>query len=232
MKRVAIITGSTGGIGHSICEFLHEDGVEIHGIVRHKDKPVPWQEYVCDLSKTEEINSCLNEIYAKCDEFPNILINNAGIYHAKSWEDMSSDEFIEAININTVAPFIISKYWVHALIEAGKSGDCVNISSISGMVGSVDTAYASSKAGLIMMTKNMAKSLAKNNIRMNTIAPGPVKTKMADKIPTENQKQYKDKSPMGRFGEVEEISSVVRFLLSNDSSYMTGSVLTVDGGLV
>lgn len=232
MKRAAIITGSTGGIGRSICQFLHDDGVEVHGIAHHSDGDAPWQEYSCDLSKIDEIDDCLRNIYNACDIAPNILVNNAGIYHAKSWEDMSQAEFTESLNVNTVAPFIISKFWAQALIDDNSAGVCVNISSISGLVGSMDTAYATSKAGLIMMTKNMAKSLAKNNIRMNAIAPGPVKTKMADKIPEDKKKQYIEKIPMGRFAEVEEITSVVRFLLSEDASYMTGSVLTVDGGLV
>lgn len=232
MKRIAIITGSTGGIGHSICQMLHDDGVEVHGIAHHKEGSAPWQEYSCDLSKTDEIETCLRAIYDACDVAPNILVNNAGIYHAKSWEDMSPTEFIEAMNVNMVAPFVISKFWAQALIDNESAGACVNIASISGLIGSMDTAYATSKAGLIMMTKNMAKSLAKNNIRMNAIAPGPVKTKMADKIPEDKKKKYIEKIPMGRFAEVEEISSVVRFLLSEEASYITGSTLTVDGGLV
>ena len=232
MTSTALVTGSSGGIGKAICQSLYDDGVDVIGLTHHKDDNTPWKNYVCDLSDIASLENTIKEIYQTHGAVPDMLVNNAGVYLAKSWEDMTAQEFEETMRVNAVAPFILSKFWAQQLIKNNRAGVCVNVSSVSGLIGSMDMSYAASKSALMMLTKTMAKSLAKNNIRVNAIAPGPVKTAMADNIPKDRQEKYKESIPMGRFGEVDEIVSLIRFLISENSSYMTGSVITIDGGLV
>ncbi len=231
MKKIALVTGSSGGIGRALCQSFHDDGIEVVGIAHGEVDGAPWKNYVCDLSDINSIESSLELIF-KTHGVPDVLINNAGVYHAKSWDEITLQEFNETFQVNTTAPFILSKVWAQKLIENNQGGQCVNVASVSGLIGSLDVSYAASKAALIMLTKTMAKALAKDNIRVNAVAPGPVKTKMADKIPLDRQEEYKEGIPMGRFAEVEEIVSLVRFLVSDEASYMTGSIVTVDGGLI
>jgi len=231
-KPLAIVTGATGGLGKPICELLLKKEIDVIGISRSLDNTSLWKNYACDLSKPEEIISVLEEIYKSTEKAPDILINNAGLYHAKSWQQISGQDFSSAMYVNVIAPFMLTQFWAKELIAQNKSGVCVNISSISGLSGSMDPSYSSSKAAMIMLTKNMGKDLAQHGIRVNAIAPGPIKTAMADKIPKDRQEDYKNKIPMRRFAETEEVVSLVNLLISSDSSYMTGSVITADGGLL
>ena len=230
-KRTALVTGSTGGIGEALCQSFYDDGIEVIGLSYDEGKDTPWKNYTCDLSNIDSLENNIDEIYQKHGSTPDILVNNAGMYLAKPWDEMTPQEFSHVVQVNTTAPFILTKYWAKKIIQQNKSGVCVNVASVSALIGSIDVSYAASKSGLVMVTKTMAKALAKNKIRINAVAPGPVKTQMADKIPEERQQKYKEGIPMERFAEIEEIVSLIKFLTSDLSSYMTGSVVTVDGGL-
>lgn len=230
-QKTAIVTGSTGGIGEAICQSLFDEGIEVIGLCHSQGNNTPWKNHVCDLSNLYDLEGKLEEVYKSIEGSINILVNNAGVYHAKPWDEISISDFEKAINVNTTAPFILTRFWANKLIESKNAGVCVNVSSISGHLGSVDVSYATSKAGLNLVTKTMAKALAANNIRVNGIAPGPIKTKMADKIPADRLEKYKEGIPMQRFGEVNEIVSLVQFLLSDKSSFMTGETVNIDGGL-
>lgn len=230
-QKTAIVTGSTGGIGKAICQSLFDDGIQIIGLSHSQDNNTPWINHICDLSNLHALENKLKEIYSSIEGPINILVNNAGVYLAKPWNEISISDFEKAMDVNTTAPFILTRFWANKLIENNSAGACVNVSSISGHLGSVDVSYAASKAGLNLVTKTMAKALAANEIRVNGIAPGPVKTQMADKIPLDRQEKYKEGIPMQRFGEIDEIVSLVKFLLSDQSSFMTGETVNIDGGL-
>ena len=231
MTRTAIVTGSTGGIGRALCQSFYDDGVTVIGISHSEENGAPWKNHVCDLSDLNSLDAVIATITQENKNTPDILINNAGLYHAKPWQEMSAKDFNDAMSVNTAAPFLLMQSWAKGIISENKSGVCVNVSSVSAHLGSVDVSYAASKAGLNLVTKTMAKALAEHDIRINGVAPGPVKTKMADRIPKDRQEKYKENIPMNRFAEASEIVSVVKFLVSDESSFMTGETINVDGGL-
>ncbi len=231
LNKTAIVTGSTGGIGKAICQSFHDEGINVIGVSHAPDETTAWKNYACDLADVNTLENNFNKICEAHGATANILINNAGVYHAKAWTDLSVLEFEQAMSVNTTAPFILIRAWANKLIEQKQSGVCVNVSSVSAHLGSVDVSYAASKAGVNLVTKTMAKALATHDIRVNGIAPGPIKTKMADRIPLDRQEKYKENIPMQRFGDVKEIASLVRFLTNDQSSFITGETINIDGGL-
>ena len=229
MKKIVFITGTSKGIGCQMAGKLLESGYEIVGFDRQPGEHA-WASMSCDLSKISDLSEAFD---AAVDRFgvPYALINNAGVYQAKSWDQQSAEDFDLTLAVNSKAPFLLSKLFAQYAIKAKSSGVIVNISSVSATLGSIDVAYAASKAALNMVTKSLAKSLAAHNIRVVSVSPGPVETDMAARIPEERQKSYKEAIPLKRFAQPSEISNVVCFLLSEEASYLTGTEIRVDGGL-
>lgn len=233
MSKSVVVTGSKGGVGGQLCRDLLDKGYQVTGFDRNPAdiKDAAWPVIKCDMSDCQSIESAFNELVSKAGA-PYALVNNAGAYFAKTWQEESIEEFDYTLAVNIRGPFYLSRHFACAAIEAGKPGVIVNVSSVSGTIGSIDVAYAASKAGLTAVSKSLAKAFAPSGIRVVTVSPGPIETRMAGKIPPERKKAYMETIPLKRFAEPREISAAIIFLLSEEASYITGTEYRVDAGLV
>lgn len=240
-KRLAIVTGGAQGIGKAIVFELLKQGREVVAMDLNADqlealkKDVAEAGYTCltscvNITDTDKFTEAL-EALAKEHGGIGILVNNAGITRDNLLIRMSDDEFDSVIQVNLRAAFV-------AMRTAGKSmmrnkfGRIVNISSVSGVIGNAgQTNYSASKAGLIGMTKTIARELAKKNVTANCIAPGFIDTEMARKVPEAALQAAKQAIPMRKLGNVEDIARAVAFLADDNTGYITGQVLCVDGGM-
>ena len=224
---LAIITGSARGIGLAIKQTLIAASHQVIGI----DKEASGADTIaCDLSDPAQITATFEQIIQQFGT-PQILVNNAGIYLVKPWDQLTADDFDQTIAINTRAQFLLSQLFAKALIVQQLPGNIVNMSSVVGQNGSSDIAYGASKGAVLAMTKSLAKALAPHNIRVNAVAPGPIDTVMAARIPADRMEGYKAGIAMKRLGTAAEVAQAVAFLTSEQASYITGAVLNVDGGL-
>lgn len=242
MERVVLVTGSSSGIGREIVRKLASDyEVIIHYNNSEKEAFMLKEELdklynkdvmvvKCNLSSEEEIDSMLDKIYGRYGNI-DILVNNAGIAIDTLVEDKTKDNFIKTFEVNTIAPFLLMKK-IGLKMKENKFGNIVNISSTNGL----DTIYPesldydASKAALISVSKNMAEYLAPY-VRVNTVCPGWVNTRMNKELDSEFVKQEEENILLGRFGEPEEIANVVKFLISDEASYVNNSIIRVDGGV-
>jgi 3-oxoacyl-[acyl-carrier protein] reductase len=238
--RVAIVTGGTRGIGRAIVFDLIQNGAKVvftylksdesAGIVLDEIKELKGnaEAIKADVRLFEEAKKTVEETINKFGRI-DILVNNAGIVKDKALMMMEPAEWLDVINTNLTGYFNMAKACIVTMMKQ-KSGVIVNISSIAGVVGMPrQVNYSSAKAGEIGLTKSLAKEVASYGIRVNAVAPGFVDTDMTKDL---KQKDELIKMiPFGRFGKPEEIAKVVTFLASNNSGYITGQVLKVDGGL-
>jgi len=216
-SKTALITGASRGIGKSIKEVLSKDEIEIISPNRNE----------LDLSSSESIDKFLSQTSADID----IIINNAGILKVGEHNEFSSDDFHEILQVNVVAPFKIISGFVEKM-KTRSFGRIVNISSVWGQKSKKGrTMYSSSKAALDALTRSLAIEFASYNILINSVAPGYIETDMLKQCNTEEELSIiRDTIPMKRFGKKIEIAELVRFLSSEDNSYITGQVFTIDGG--
>ena len=216
-SKIALVTGASRGIGKSIKEVLSKDGIEIISPNRNE----------LDLSSSESIDKFLSQTSADID----IIINNAGILKVGEHNEFSSDDFHEILQVNVVAPFKIISGFVEKM-KIHSFGRIVNISSVWGQKSKKGRMlYSSSKAALDALTRSLAIEFASYNILINSVAPGYIETDMLKQCNTEEELSIiRDTIPMKRFGEKIEIAELVRFLSSEDNSYITGQVFTIDGG--
>ena len=216
-SKIALVTGASRGIGKSIKEVLSKDGIEIISPNRNE----------LDLSSSESIDKFLSQTSANID----IIINNAGILKVGEHNEFSSDDFHEILQVNVVAPFKIISGFVEKM-KIHSFGRIVNISSVWGQKSKKGRMlYSSSKAALDALTRSLAIEFASYNILINSVAPGYIETDMLKQCNTEEELSIiRDTIPMKRFGEKIEIAELVRFLSSEDNSYITGQVFTIDGG--
>ena len=244
----ALVTGGSSGIGFSMAEGLTEAGANViicsrgkHGSLEEAKTLLSKNNtqilsYKCDLSIPEEIESMIT--YLIDNEFPiDILVNNAGLSWGHPSESLELHNWQKIIDVNLTAPFLLSKQIVNEFMISKEHGSIINIASVSGYKGGeVGVAgYSASKAGLIGMTKQMAIEWAGYNIRVNAIAPSWFPSYMTRYF-TSEASPYKDRlieeNPMKRLGEPWELKGVVVFLASEASSYISGSTIPVDGGLL
>lgn len=236
-KKVALVTGASGGIGAQIAKKLSESGYEIilHGrnlekLEKIKKEIGNGQIVLGDLSDYE---AC-QDVVTKSMELSggiDVLVNNIGITKDNLIIKMSPKDFIQVMETNLNSAFYLSKLLCKSMIKK-KSGRIINITSISGIHGNAgQTNYSASKAAMIGFTKALAKELASKNILVNAIAPGFIETEMTENLSDETKKQIFDKIPLKRFGRAEDVANVVDFLASEKSNYITGQVITVDGGI-
>ena len=215
--KTALITGTSRGIGSSIIEILQNDEIKILSPSR----------YELDLSSSESINKFLSEISEDID----IIVNNAGILKVGKAEEFSIKDFQDILQVNVLAPFQIISGIVGGM-KRKKFGRIVNISSIWGeKSNSGRSIYSTSKAALNALTRSFAVEFAEHNILVNSIAPGYIETDMMKQYNSEKELDIiKNSIPMKRFGKKTEISELVKFLCSEKNSYITGQILTIDGG--
>ena len=237
--KTAIITGATRGIGRGIAETFAKHGANVlftyssssslaKEIENHLSKEgVFVKGFKSDASSFEDCQKLVDEI-TKQFEVIDILINNAGITKDNLFLRMSEDDWNEVINTNLNGVFKISKLVVKGMLKS-RWGRIINISSISGAMGNPgQTNYSASKAGVDAFTRSLAKELGSRNITVNSIAPGFIETDMTEGV---LDQEIIDKIPLKRAGRVEDVASLVNFLCSEESNYITGQTLVVDGGL-
>ena len=232
-----LVTGSSGGIGNSIVEKLSENGANIFATgtkiekleeLKNKYKKIKIMKF--DISQTSEIEEFIEKASNELGGL-DCLINNAGVTQDNLAIRMSIEEWKKVIDVNLTSTFLISKYAIKKMLKY-KKGKIINISSVVGHTGNLGQAnYTASKAGIIAMSKSLAIEYAKKNININCISPGFIKTSMTDKIDQKYKEQIISKIPSGRLGEASDVANAVLFLASNQSDYINGETLHVNGGM-
>ena len=240
--KIALVTGASRGIGQSISMILAQNGAHVVCVSRNindvqsvADK-ITHQKFnasavSCDISDSNNVTELVKDIIEKHGRI-DILINNAGITRDNLLMRMSEDDWNEVVNVNLKAAFTAIKAASRSMIKQ-RSGRIINISSVVGLIGNAGQVnYAASKAGLIGMTKSVAREFASRGITANCIAPGYVETEMTNKLTDKVKSSLNEQIPLGRIGNVEDIAYAVAFLASDEASYITGQTLAVDGGIV
>jgi len=237
--KVAIVTGATGGIGKAIATLLHEKGATVVICYnKNKEEGKNLQKSLknsiaiyLDLNDSKSISNLVSETYKKFGRI-DILINNGAYLHQQPFETISENDWDYTLSVNLKAPFLLCQK-VIPYMQKQKYGRIVNISSIGGQWGgNLAVHYAASKAGLISLTKSLAKIYSKDNILTNCIAPGLIDTKMiANEIKTKAGKEKIEKIPIKRIGTPNEVAKTVYFLVSDNASYITGQTINLNGGM-
>lgn len=243
MNKVALITGGTRGIGKEIAYTLAEENYDI--IINYRTeneelmklkKEIEQKRVRClllkaDVSNFEDCKKLVEEAINRMNHI-DVLVNNAGITKDMLLMRMKPEDFNEVINVNLIGTFNMTKNVINYMMKERK-GRIINVSSVVGISGNAgQTNYAASKAGIIGFTKSLAKEVASRNILVNAIAPGFIQTDMTN-ILKENVKDEIAKTiPLKRMGTAKDVANVVKFLVSEDSSYITGQVIQVDGGML
>lgn len=240
--RVGIVTGGSRGIGGAISRLLAEDGatVAVLGLPVDRERTETLRTHLNGSSSrlhfyegnVGEFDQCQMAVANILREHGRIdyLINNAGITRDHTVRKMTVDEWQAVLQVNLSGPFFMIKAVIDAMVEQG-FGRIVNISSVVGQSGNFGQAnYASAKAGLIGLTKTVALEVAKRGVTVNAIAPGFIATEMTKAMPAEAIQSAIEQTPKRRLGEPEEVARVVRFLLDDNSGYITGAVYNVNGG--
>lgn len=239
--QVAIVTGAARGIGRATSLALASEGAHIVGVDLRVEaleetsklvqaKGVQFMAQVANVTERESVEKLRDTVLEKFGRI-DILVNNAGITKDTLMLTMTEEQWDAVIQVNLRGVFICTRVVAEAMLRA-RSGRIINMASVSGVMGNAGQAnYAASKAGVIGFTKSVAKELGKRNVLCNAVAPGFIATDMTDVLPDKVKETVRPLIPLQRFGQPEEIASVVTFLAGPDSKYITGQVLVVDGGL-
>ena len=241
-EKVAIVTGASRGIGEAIATQLSNCGAKIILIARNADKLKIVQERitsqggiaesmagdVSSLDSFTEIISSINKKWGRID----ILVNNAGVARDNIIMRMKEEDWDEVMSINLKGCFNGIKSVTRPMIK-NKAGRIINITSVIGQIGNAGQSnYAASKAGIMGITKSMAKELGSRNITVNAVAPGYIKTDMTNELNDDIKEKMKTSIPLGRLGTPDDVANLVCFLASDDAGYITGQTFNVDGGMV
>ncbi|MDR0287074.1 MAG: 3-oxoacyl-[acyl-carrier-protein] reductase [Clostridiales bacterium] len=241
--KTALVTGSGRGIGKEVALTLASSGAKImlndipasdaaeETIHEMRTKGYNVDLYRCDITNFSQVEEMIKET-ARSFGSLDILVNNAGITKDGLIARMSIDDFDAVINTNLKGTFLCSKAAAKVMMKQ-KSGKIINMASVVGIMGNAgQTNYAASKAGIIGLTKSLAKELASRNIKCNCVAPGFIQSKMTDSLSDSVRETYLANIPAGRFGTAADVANVVAFLASDLSDYITGQVIHIDGGLL
>lgn len=241
-NKVAIVTGSGRGIGRAvalklanaganvvICDINEEDAKKTSKEIEKLGRKS--MAFKVDVSKFEDAENMVQKVLDNFKQV-DILVNNAGITRDNLLMRMSDADWDLVLKVNLTGVFNFTKAVIRPMMK-NRSGKIVNVASIIGIMGNAGQAnYAASKAGVIGFTKSIAKEVASRNINVNAIAPGFIKTDMTEKLSEDIQKQMMDQIPLKKFGTVDDVSELVLFLASDLSSFITGEVIKIDGGMV
>ena len=233
-----IITGASGGIGNAIVKKLNESnanilatGTKIEKLNELKKNFDRIKILKFDISQNDKIEEFIENATKDLGGNLDCIVNNAGITQDNLAIRMNLDEWKKVIDINLTSSFLLSKFAIKKMLK-NKSGKIINITSVVGHTGNLGQAnYTASKAGIIAMSKSLALEYAKKNININCISPGFIKTAMTDKIDDKFKETIISKIPAARLGEAEDIANAVLFLASNQSDYINGETLHVNGGM-
>lgn len=243
MNKVAFITGATRGIGKQIALTFAQNGYNIainyrteNDELKNTKKEIEENNVKClavqgDVSKFDDCERFVKEIIAEYGKI-DVLVNNAGITKDTLLMRMKKEEFESVIDVNLGGTFNVTKNVISHMIKA-RSGRIINISSVVGVSGNAgQTNYSASKAGIIGFTKSLAKEVASRGVLVNAVAPGFIETQMTDVLKDEIKEEIAKSIPLKRMGTAQDVANVVKFLASDDSSYITGQVINIDGGML
>ena len=235
-EKVAVVTGGASGIGLATTKKLLSEGANVVILDLKMDEEIinSLGENIlylkCDVSNEENVKNCIEEIIKKFDHI-DYLVANAGIGGSASKpHEVSMDEWNKVISVNQTGIFLLNKYVINEMLKNGK-GAVVNTSSMYGLVGSTTSfAYSASKGAINQMTRSLALTYARENIRVNAIAPGYVDTPILSMVPDNIKEAMGTELPIGRLGKDTEIANLICYLLSDDASFITGAIIPIDGG--
>jgi 3-oxoacyl-[acyl-carrier protein] reductase len=239
-SRVALVTGGSRGIGLAIARSLAEGGARIAVVARDEGRAraaaaeLPGgghEAFSCDVAEPERVAEMVAGVQDRLGGV-SILINNAGITRDNILLRMKDEDWNEVININLKGAFNLIRSVTRGMMKR-RDGAIVNISSVVGLMGNPgQTNYAAAKSGLFGLTKSVARELASRNIRCNAVAPGYITTEMTAALDEDQTAALRERIPLGRLGDPEDVAGVVRFLVGPWARYITGQILAVDGGMV
>jgi NAD(P)-dependent dehydrogenase (short-subunit alcohol dehydrogenase family) len=226
VSGTAVVTGSTGAIGAATCAALTDAGYQVVGLdCVVPQSPPAWRHRTAHLADPEQVAEAFSGIS------PTLLVNNAGAYLAQDFFDTTADDFDLVFGANVRSAFLCAQTFARRLADAGEPGVIVNVASVSGRTGSPDVAYGASKGAVIALTRSLSQALAAYRIRVNAVAPGLVHSAMSRRIPSPRQEKYLRDIPLGRFAEPAEIAAAITAIAGPAGTYMTGSIVDVNGGL-
>jgi 3-oxoacyl-[acyl-carrier protein] reductase len=241
-RKVAIVTGGTRGIGHAIATRLAADGFDLlvtnrgdsagadDAVNSLKSSGATVHVFSGDLANADQAGAMIEAAmghFGKID----VLVNNAGITRDTLIMRMSEEDWDDVLATNLKSVFLCSKAAIRPMLRQ-RSGRIINITSVVGLVGNAGQAnYAAAKAGMVGLTKSLAKEVGSRGITVNAVAPGFIQTRLTDVLSDEIKEHLLKQTPLGRFGSPEDVAGAVSFLASDSASFITGHVLTVDGGL-
>ena len=242
-RKVVLVTGGSRGIGKEVAEIYAENGydvvinyvsdrTDVEGIKKEfEEKKVKCLLIKADVSNSEDVEKMIEEAIKEFGKI-DVLVNNAGITRDTLLMRMSEEDFDKVIEINLKGTYLVTKQVTKYMMKK-RQGSIINLASVVGVVGNAGQAnYAASKAGIIGFTKSIAKELASRNIRVNAVAPGFIETDMTNILKDEVKENIGNQIPLKRMGTAREVAEVIYFLGTEKSSYITGQVINIDGGMV